>query len=563
MVLGDRTTLDSETAEAFRIAGTYHVLAISGAQVALIAGVAAWCLRRVGLGVVALATIVSALTVFYAELVGGEVPVVRAATMASVLLLGRCWDLDSDPANLLGLAAGLLLLCHPSAVMDVGFQLSFSATLGIVMLTPALLRVLPRLPWRLEVAIGASLAAQAALLPLLVIHFHRLAPAAVLLNLAAVPLATAVLLAGLTLLAAAALAPPAVSAVAGLTYGFAHGLLRSGEVVRWFPWLDPRLPDPPYWGMALWLAGLGAVVLGRRRAPCLLIVGFVGIVWGRSAQPGDGRLQLTVLDVGHGDSLLLRSPKGNVWLVDAGGTYQGGFDVGESVVAPVLWSQGVRRLEVLALSHAHRDHAGGAAFVLGAFGVEQMWEGPAPFEDPVYRRVASAAVAGGVTRLAVARGVAREWDGVSVEVLGPPPPPRAPRAVRNDDSVVLRLRYGAVDLLLTGDIEGPAEAALGGVCPVVLKVPHHGSRHSSKALIDGCRAKPLRVAIVSVGANGLFGHPHPEVLARYRSGGFQIYRTDRDGAVTVATDGERVWARTYRQGRERLVFRVTRRPWAR
>jgi len=546
MVLGDRTGLDPETTEAFRIAGTYHVLAISGAQVALLAAVLIWGLGRLRLAPVPMASIVIGCLVFYAELVGGDVPVVRAATMASVLVLGRCWDLEADMANLLGGAAALLLLARPSAVGDLGFQLSFAATLGIILLTPVLLAAAPRLPLRLEMALAASLAAQAALLPLLTTHFHRLAPAALLLNLVAVPLASAVLLSGMAMLLASAVVPPLAGLAADVGFCAAHALLQTGEVARHFPALDPRIPSPPLWAVVFWIVALVALLDGRRRRRGMLLAcaGLVGLVSGRDPDPIDGRLHLTALDVGQGDCLVLRSPLGRFWLVDTGGSYSDRFDVGEAVVAPYLWSRGVRRLSRLLLTHAHRDHVGGAPFLLGALAVGETWEGPAPLRDPLYETLSSDLEASGVARRSVFRGVSVDWDGVRVEVLGPARPRRPPSAVRNDDSVVLRLGFGNVRFLLTGDIEALGEAALGPAPATVLKVPHHGGRESSTAAF--LRSVHPSVAVFSVGRRNSFGHPAPEVVRRYQRRGCRIYRTDYDGAVTVSTDGTRVWVQTFR-----------------
>jgi competence protein ComEC len=185
-------------------------------------------------------------------------------------------------------------------------------------------------------------------------------------------------------------------------------------------------------------------------------------------------------------------------------------------------------------------------FLLRAFTVGEAWEGPAPSEDRSYRRLDDALRTSEVTRRSVARGVAADWDGVRVRVMGPPPPKRRPREVRNDDSVVLALEYGEVRLLLTGDIEKGAEEALALEAALVVKVPHHGSRSSSGPRF--VTAVSPRVAVVSAGRRNAFGHPHPEVVERFGRQGALVLRTDQDGAVTVSTDGNRVWVSTFGSG---------------
>jgi len=550
MVLGDRSEIDAATAEAFKASGTYHVLALSGAQVALLAALLASGLRRLQAGPWVEAAVTTLAIFGYAGFVGGDVPIARAALMAAAVLLGRALEVDADPANLLGFAAILLLAHRPSSAADVGFQLSFGATLGILALVGPLTRGVPRLPLRLDLALAASVAAQCALAPLLAGHFHRLAPAAVVLNVAAVPLSAAVLLAGLSVLA---FAPIGGAGATGVLAWFAARALRlSGDLGPAADWLDVRVPAPSLSILALHVAGLGLVLRGRRRSGLVaLLAGQAALALGPLSPAADGRLHLTVIDVGQGDSLLLRSPSGRAIVIDAGGSRDARFDPGERRVAPALWRQGVRRLDALVVSHAHPDHAGGVPFLVRAFGVASSWEGPAPMRDPSWQRLDAALGAAGIRRLAVARGVRHAWDGADIAVLGPAPPPAMPRRVRNEDSLVIDVRFGEVHLLLTGDLTQEAERVLPLQPALVLKVPHHGSRTSSGRFLTAA-ARP-RLAIVSSGARNPFGHPHPEVLERYRAAGALLLRTDRDGSVHVATDGRRVWVRASGEVQERRI----------
>jgi competence protein ComEC len=551
MVLGDRSGIDAATSEAFRASGTYHVLALSGAQVAMVAALLVFALRALRAGPWTTACVTASAVGLYAVFVGGDVPVVRASLMASAVLLGRAIDVDTDVANLLGLAALVLLVARPSSAGDVGFQLSFGATLGILALAGPLTQGWRRLPLRVDLAVAASIAAQGVLAPVLASWFHRLAPAAIVLNILAVPLSGVVLLGGLGVLAAQALGAPVASAAGDVAWVTAHALRRCGDLGPLGPWLDLRVPSPTWTAVASWTAGLGLLRRGRRVAGLgLLLASHVALVAGR---PGaaDGRLHLTVVDVGQGDSLLLRSPSGRALLVDAGGSRDPRFDPGERRVAPELWRLGVRRLDAVLVTHAHPDHVGGVPFLLRAFRVGELWEGPAPLRDPVWRGIDERFRALGAARRSLAAGARLDWDGVRLRVLGPRPPRRPPWRVRNEDSVVLDVSLGEVHLLLTGDVAGDAEAALVVPQSVVVKVAHHGSRSSSgRGFVE---AAAPRLALVSAGAHNTFGHPHPEVLERYRTAGALVLRTDRDGTIEVATDGTRVWVRTWGEAQARRI----------
>ncbi len=351
--------------------------------------------------------------------------------------------------------------------------------------------------------------------------------------------------------------PPLAPLLGDLAWVLAHALRRSSDLAALAPTLDWRIPALSFLALAALATGLARILRGRRAAGLVLLLVAQLAPAVEPGPAGDGRLHLAVLDVGQGDALVVRSPHGRSFVVDAGGSPRGRFDLGERVVGPFLWTTGARRLDTIVVTHAHPDHAGGVPFLLRAFGVGEVWEGPAPRTDKAYALLDEAIARARVARRTVVRGAVADWDGVSVEVLGPRPH-RPPRSVRNDDSIVLALRFGEVRFLLTGDIEAAAEAELvrgtkaGMVlAAAVLKVPHHGSRGSSSA--EFVAAVGPVVAVASAGARNPFGHPHPDVLRRYREAGALVLRTDREGTTFVSTDGRRVWVRNLGEGMERRV----------
>jgi competence protein ComEC len=262
--------------------------------------------------------------------------------------------------------------------------------------------------------------------------------------------------------------------------------------------------------------------------------------WTAFRATGDGRLHVTFIDVGQGDSALIRFPRGATMLVDAGGL--GGsasFDVGDRVVAPVLRDGGVRRLGTVALTHGDADHIGGAAAAIREFRPWDIWEGiPVPPFAPLQAIHVVAASTNSRSRMVQTDDVI-EVDGVSIVVRHPSLPDWERQDVRNDDSIVLELLWRDVSVVLTGDIGAEVERAIASrfqPAPLrIVKVPHHGSLTSSSDRF--VHVLSPRVAVVSVGRSNRFGHPAPAVLRRYEDVHAEIFRTDRDGAVTVDTDG--------------------------
>jgi competence protein ComEC len=255
-----------------------------------------------------------------------------------------------------------------------------------------------------------------------------------------------------------------------------------------------------------------------------------------------------MFDVGQGDALLLQSPGAGALLVDTGGApFGGGVDIGRRVLAPALWARGVRRLDTLLITHGDPDHMGGAAAVLDDFAPVHLWFGiPVPRHLPM-RELLQQSIRLGIPAEQRRAGQHVDSTAMRIRVLHPPEPDWERQRVRNDDSVVLEVVYGDVAILLTGDIGVDVEREilprLSHPRTRILKVAHHGSRTSSSAeLLESWRPQ---IALISAGRGNRFGHPTPEVLQRLESIGATIYRTDRDGEITIETDGQQTNIRSY------------------
>ena len=525
LAVGDKRGIDDRAWQVARVTGVSHLLAISGFHVGVAALLGVWlagllwrgmpsrlqCWPRQNLqGVTGFAVALG-----YALLAGMSLPTQRALIMIGVVCLARLGRRASRPAASLALALVAVLLLDPLAVLSAGLWLSFA---GVAFL---LLGLVPQPGWRgwLTQLGRAQGLMTVALLPLGVWFFGQASVLGAPANLIAVPMVS-LLVVPLTLLGSIAWFFSAH--VAGLLWQGAGWLvlvlwrllerLASWPVAHWY------LPQAPMW--SLLLAMLGALwLLVPRGLPArwLGLVLFLPLLLPRLDLPQQGAFRMTVLDVGQGLSVLVRT-RHHALLYDAGARFPSGFDLGEAVVIPALHALGVGKLDMLMVSHGDNDHAGGAPAVARAW-PQALLSGSEPERTHL--------------PLAACRsGQAWHWDGVSFRVLHPDD---AWPQGSNDGSCVLLISARGGRALLTGDISRLVEPVVarrvGPGAPLVLLVPHHGSKSSSSTSFLA-RLAP-RLAVVSAGWHNRFGHPAAPVVARYARAGIPLYNTARSGAVAV------------------------------
>lgn len=524
LLLGDRSNLPPEIDEAFRRAGVYHVLAVSGFNVALVAG-SAWAmlaLARAGHRTAAAGAITAVIA--FALVVGSEPSVARAAVMGVLVLAGLLLDRDASVLNSLALAALAILAARPGDLLDPGFQLSFAATAGIVLA--------PRPRGLVPGALAVSVAAQLAVLPIGLVHFNQLSTIGPLANLAVVPLAAVATILGLVAVTLSFLIDAGAVVLLNTVWPLLLALRGVVALATIIPGALLHLPAPHGSAIVAYGLALGLGLVGWRlrsasaqwarwaggAAAVLLAVSAAVALW-PILRPADGRLRITVLDVGQGDAIVVQAPDGRVMLVDAGPGGPLRLDTGERVVAPFLWNRGILRLAAAVTTHDDQDHAGGMGAIRRRFAITDDWPAGVPPRVP------------------------RWIGGVSVQVLegARPAGARSVGAGRrgNDDALVLRIDHGLASFLLASDLTAAAERELvasgAPLGALVLKVAHHGSRRESTPEFLA-QVRPA-FAVISVGPRNPYGHPAPETLARLAAVGARIYRTDRDGAVLFETDG--------------------------
>jgi competence protein ComEC len=640
-LLGNRYNISRAAAERFRAGGTFHVLVISGLQIAFIGGLMILITRRLTRRKVLQFGIAAAFMWAYTIAVGADPSVARSALMFTLVVLAPVVWRSTDSLNIVGGAALALLVWQPENLFDPSFQLTFLSVLSIVLFAVPFTRRMQQIgswkptretpyppdcspwlrvlseslfwserQWRVELAasnvsyrlfktpaasrlerwrlqrfcrfaftaVVVSVSVQLGLLPLMVIYFHRLSIASLALNVF-----VGILMAALAFVALAALL------VAQVSSWLATPLIILAERINWMMihLVDPftrfkvaslRLPHYSGWATGIYvfyylMLGFLAYVLvrwnplqpifvarGRKLSPVTLrcaavaftLLLLVIVLHPLSAVRPDGKLHIDFLDVGQGDSALLTMPDGTTVLVDGGGRpsfNQANDDdpvferdsrsIGESVVSEYLWSRGMDRVDYILATHADADHIDGLNDVARNFKVRGAIVARTPANDAEYARFAATMNEAGVPVEKIGAGDVLRFGEVSAAALWPPATQDESASSRNNDSILLLVRFGEKRFLLTGDIEREGETAVLreaiSLKSDVVKVAHHGSRTSSiEAFVAATRPS---LAIISVGRTSMFGHPHRDVVERWRASGAEVMTTGRRGTISVVTDG--------------------------
>jgi len=552
ILVGERSSLEAAVTDDFIKTGTVHVIAISGLNIALIAGIFFFVFKTLGLRKKFNLLLTSALLIFYCFVAGASPPVARATIMFVIACLGYIIDRESDILNSLAIAAFFILLGNPKELFDPGFQLSFASIFGIVSFSPRIEAIFSPGPGYLIKGVAVSIAAIIAVAPIVGKYFNIVSPIAVIANLVIVPALFIMTIASFIFLLLYFLhfnfilvyAGYALSFLTKATFYINH--LFAGIGLSYI-----RISAPSLAFLLLYYVFIFSFLfLRRKNILWIALLLFINIyVWGRAIAPNNNKdLKITFLDVGKGDSILLEFPDGATALIDAGsGGIEGLFDTGRAVVAPYLWNKDIRRIDVVITTHFHSDHMGGLLYILQNFDVGCVMDSSiAPESEKYlyekYRRIVSHR---NLRRLTLAEGDEITGFGNAKVFVINPPEGRA-YSDTNDSSVVIKIEYKNFSALLCGDISGHAMEGILGygnfLKSDVLKIPHHGSVAGKEEVAKRFfRIVSPDVSMVSSGRHSLCKGMSEEKF--YFSG--VNYDTYKNGAIIIFTDGYKFIVRPF------------------
>jgi competence protein ComEC len=594
LILGEQGDIPEELKEHFIVTGIAHLLAISGDHLGIVAllsfSLLIWTLKRSEflLLSVSVKKLAAGLTIpcilLYMFIAGGGISVIRATIMVITFFLSILFNRERNLLHTLALAAFLILLFSPPSLFDVSFQLSFLSVLSILYLVPPILQWLKgertsppiKTSWRqslLKYAKLSLLATAVAILgtaPFVALHFNRISPIGFLTNLFFIPW-VGFLIVPLGLLASllSFLSYPVAAIFLHINEFFTVPLIKTVAFFASFPFASIFVSTPTVLEIILFYALLFSVIYfqkssragttavptpGHRRkmirylsiGVCIALLSD-SVFW--NVRPHfQKKLIFTFIDVGYGDSILLEFPGGKKMLIDGGGLQEDRFDTGKNVVAPLLWKRKIRRLDYLVLTHPDPDHLKGLNFIASHFSIGQFWESGVRTDSEPYLTLKDHLFKKRIKIISLnEKSPPRVINGARISFLNPPAgvsahAKKAGPFSLNNHSLVMKIQFKAVGILLPGDAEKEAEyRMLGGGYPLnadILKIPHHGS--SSSSTLHFLQRVMPSCAILSVGERNIRRLPHPEVLKRYERLGTKIFRTDRHGAIRVVTDGDSV-----------------------
>lgn len=552
MIIGYKDGLDENAFEAFSKAGLTHIMVASGMNVAFIILPLLFLFKRLNVGNRASGAIAIFVLILFVFVTGFSASVVRAVIMGIIILVGKIIMREPDIYTSISAAALIILIINPFIIFDIGFQLSFGATLSLVMFYPVIKVGVSqmRIPEIISDTLAATLAAQIGVIPITLYYFNSLSIISVISNLLVVPMVQIITIIGFIMVFAGLININLAVLIGYINNTFLSFVLFVTETSSKVPFASIKLPTPPMWMIITYYVWIIYMFIARERLNRLR--GFKKVKWAVVILLAASLLivkiipkpiEITFLDVGQGDGAFIRTAHGTKVLIDGGGREAGSkssFDIGKSVMVPYILDTGTKSIDIVIASHGHSDHTEGLEAVLEEIKVEML---VLPDTDGNgFEKLKNICTGKGIKIELCKKGDIIKLDNETrFEVMNPLEfsMDELSQQSLNNSSLVLKLIYKKFSVLFTGDSEIPVEERLVGsqlnLQSDLIKVGHHGSTTSSSTeFIE--RINP-GYAVISVGEHNKFGHPSQFVVDRLTEKNIKLYRTDESGAVTVKSYG--------------------------
>lgn len=545
LTIGDTAGLGEETKKLFLRTGTSHILAISGSHMGVVAAffffISRVILRRIrvlrlrgdDIRYAALTTI--PFIFLFMLIAGSRTPTIRATVMISVYMLSLFFGRGRDVFNTLALSALVILLIYPHSLFTPSFQLTFASVVLIILFTQRIFPLIKtdnRLIKWFFLSMGLTISATIGTLPVVLYHFYGVNPFSVLHNMVGVPLMCVIAM-PLSLLGVVLPWGEYLLRLAGEVLAVTVSILTTLDWGYIYPMVRPNLFE-----IILYFVFLFILLHMRRKTAFAVIVFLVlpvasGYAYYAYHERFNNDLRINIIDVGNGDAILVEAPEGMRMLIDGGGFHMSDFDMGKSILTPILLSKKILTLDYVINTHPHCDHLGGIPTIIRDFSVKNFSTGSYFISQEKFVDLMKLLREKKIPLTTWKRGDKFLLkNGMEIVVLNPGPETGTDDL--NNASLVMTMGYGNFSILFAGDIGSDVEEKLilagNNLRADVLKIPHHGSRHSNSH--EFLAAVQPKIAVLSVG-KGILGIPSHEALKRYDAFSIPVLRTDRDGMIQV------------------------------
>lgn len=596
MTIGNQNDIPTEVRENFNKTGTAHILSISGLHIGIVATTAFFFIflllkfseyLMLRFNIIKLASAGAFIIILIYTLIAGMgITVIRASLMALIFLSALLLGKQKDIYNILALTGLVILVVSPEALFDISFQLSFMAVLAIIYLVPRFsdtsfpfIAFWPiaaqKIAKQLYLSIIVCVAATIGTMPLIVFYFNRISAITIIANLIIVPLLGTIALAlSMPFILGAFISPEIAGFFIKLSSFFVQisvDIINKMAALSWssFTFTKPNIAEIIIFYFFIFIlvqffdwrfnltnrkGFLQRHYLILKSLLVIFLCFFIADAFYLTLKDKfSSDLKVTAIDVGQGSSILVRFPAGKNMLIDGGGFSESSFDMGKLVIAPFLYHERISTIDTVVLTHPHPDHLRGLLYITENFNVKEIWSTGQLSEDEIFQQWQKIVAQKEINMIFLsAQSPTAKINGAQLNVLWPLKPisvnagDLSYRKV-NNDSLILKMKYGNVSFLFPADISSFVESSLikskRDLHSDVLFVPHHGSYHSSS--IAFIKKVSCRYAIVSAGNANVFRHPHQRTLDRYKSFPVKLFRTDKDGAITLTTDGTTLHVNTF------------------